>query len=289
MVTNQEILLSYLVLMTSAVLGQGPSNQDLPGDLSKKPPGSSSSFEFSPAIRQGMKEKPPPFHFAVLDDDTGKICIMAKFDASFTITYETRYGPQQMIDRLVSDPVVDGRCESFLDEMPVMDIKWRGGFIFRLIFTKNIFENTWKIETMELLYNTADSLFRDSINGGQVLAKSKPKNLALAAFETSLDRSYFCPTTPTLNLYNQDGEAIVLVRLFNVQIQAFKVKRGKFSAIQHCGQVGFGSGVQNPFQADDGVIVITFSIYVFLSIATVLTYAGYRTWFVKKYEYGTMA
>ena len=271
--------------MTVVVLGQGPSNQDMP-ELKK---GSSSSLEFSPPVKQVVKEKPPPFHFAVLDDDTGKICIMAKFDASFTISYETRYGQQQMIDRLVSDPIVDGTCESFLDPTPTMDIKWRGGFIFRLIFTKDIFENTWKIETMILQYNTADSLFRDSINGGQVLAKSKPKNLALAAFETSLDKSYFCPTTPTLNLYNQDGDPIVLVRLFKVQIQAFKVKRGKFSPIQHCGQVGFGSGVNNPFQADDGVIVITFSIYVFMSIATVLAYAGYRTWFVKKYEYGTMA
>ena len=281
------------MFMTVLTLVQSPLGQDLPGDLNTskdRGSSSSSSFEFSPAVRKGIKEKVPPFHFAVLDDDTGKICIMAKFEASFTITYDTRYGKQQMIDRLVSDPVVDGRCESFLDEKPVMDIKWRGGFIFRLIFTKDIFENTWKIETMELLYNTADSLFRDSINGGQVLAKSKTKNLNLAAFETSLDKSYFCPTTPTLNLYNQEGDAVVLVRLFNVRIQAFKVKRGKFSAIQHCGQVGFGSGVQSPFlsQADDGVIVITFSIYVFMSITTVLAYAGYRTWFVKKYEYGTM-
>src|SRR5687767_13017627 len=38
------------------------------------------------------EETPPPFHFAVLDEDTGKICILAKFDASFTITYDTKYG-----------------------------------------------------------------------------------------------------------------------------------------------------------------------------------------------------
>lgn len=81
------------------------------------------------------KEQPPPFHFAVWDEN-GKICILAKFDASFTITYDTKYGKQQMIDRLVPDATISGRCESFLDEDPVMDVKWRGGFTFRLIFRK---------------------------------------------------------------------------------------------------------------------------------------------------------
>lgn len=82
----------------------------------------------------------------------------------------------------------------------------------------------------------------------------------------------------------------MIARLFNVQVQAFKVKEAKFSAMQHCGQVGFGSGVSSPFMKDDnGMIVITFSIYIFCSVATVLLYAGYRAWFTKKYDYGTMA
>lgn len=82
-----------------------------------------------------IKEQAPPFHFAVWDE-TGRICILAKLDASFTITYNTKYGKQQMIDRIDPDAAVDGRCESFLDEKPVMDLKWRGGFTFRLIFDK---------------------------------------------------------------------------------------------------------------------------------------------------------
>lgn len=91
------------------------------------PPVSASTYSY--------REKPPPFHFAVYDEQN-KICILAKFDASFTITYDTKYGKQQMIDRLVSNPNVTGVCESYLDEKPIMDIRWRGGFIFRLIFTK---------------------------------------------------------------------------------------------------------------------------------------------------------
>lgn len=124
--------------------------------------------------------------------------------------------------------------------------------------------------------------------GAPILAKSM--DLSLAAFETRIDKSYFCPTTPTLNLYDQNGEIVVRVRLFNMQVQAFKVKQAKFSAIQHCGQVGFGSGVSSPFMKDDnGMIVITFSIYIFCSVSTVLLYAGYRAWFTKKYDYGTIA
>ena len=91
------------------------------------PPVSSSIYSY--------REKPPPFHFAVYDEQN-KICILAKFDASFTITYDTKYGSQQMIDRLVSNPNVTGVCESYLDEKPMMDIRWRGGFVFRLIFKK---------------------------------------------------------------------------------------------------------------------------------------------------------
>lgn len=155
--------------------------------------------------------------------------------------------------------------------------------------SQNVFEHTWAIETMELLYNTADSLFRDAEKGGPILAKSK--DLSLASFETRIDKSYFCPVTPTLILYSiTTGEPVVYVRLFNMQVQAFKVKRAKFSAIQHCGQVGFGSGVSNlSLKDDNGMIVITFSIYIFASIATVLGYAGYRAWFTKKYDYGTIA
>lgn len=156
-------------------------------------------------------------------------------------------------------------------------------------FLQDIFENTWNFRTLELLYNTADSLFRDAVGGGQVLAKTKEGQLA--QFETSLDRSYFCPAAPVLNLYDPEGKPVVVVRMFNVQIQAFKIRSGKFSPLQHCGQVGFGSGVTSPFsgQADDGMIIIVMSIYVFVSIMTVLGYAGYRTYIQRKPDYGTIA
>ena len=39
------------------------------------------------------KETPPSFTFAAWDD-YGRICILAKFEAVFTINYETKFGTQ---------------------------------------------------------------------------------------------------------------------------------------------------------------------------------------------------
>lgn len=55
---------------------------------------------------------------------------------------------------------------------------------------------------------------------------------------------------------------------------------------QHCGQVSFGSGVL--YQQDETVIVIVGSIYIFLSILTIIGYAVYRSWFVRKPDYGNL-
>lgn len=38
-----------------------------------------------------VKERPPPFVNALWDEN-GKVCILAKIEASFTITYDTKYG-----------------------------------------------------------------------------------------------------------------------------------------------------------------------------------------------------
>lgn len=74
---------------------------------------------------------------------------------------------------------------SLLEERPVLDVSWRGGFTFRMIFGKVsiliefvliIFlisvlilkhdeTNSWGIDEMDLVYNTKDSTFTESING----------------------------------------------------------------------------------------------------------------------------
>ncbi|KAI1306003.1 Lysosome-associated membrane glycoprotein 5 [Halotydeus destructor] len=218
-------------------------------------------------------------------DENGKVCILAKIDASFTITYESSYGKQQMIDRITTDSTTKGRCYSELDEMPVLDIKWRGGFTFRMVFTKSDGVNEWAIYVMELLYNTGDSLFKDAVHVGKTLAKSREGSLR--QFTTALDRSYLCPAGTVHTLYSSKGEPNVVLRLFNVQIQPFRVKDARFSTPQHCGQVSFGAGVL--YQQDDSVIVIVGSIYILMSIGVVIGYAVYRSYFLQRPDYDTMA
>jgi hypothetical protein len=154
MFSTRDLILPVIIVICSLTLAQEPgSNLDYPegGEDGENIPEQPEEAHVPlveettvmsrpyPAERSNVypyvKEKAPPFHFAVWDE-TGKICILAKLDASFTITYNTKYGKQQMIDRVDSDATIDGRCESFLDEKPVMDMKWRGGFTFRMIFDK---------------------------------------------------------------------------------------------------------------------------------------------------------
>lgn len=164
-ISTRDLILPAIIVICTLSLAQDPksraSNLDVEADVDQTdleydehedaevevveaPKATVAAKPYYPPSRsnvypQIVKQKPPPFHYAVWDDDTGNICILAKMDASFTITYNSAYGKQQMMDRIdAMDATVDGRCESFLDEEPVMDVKWRGGFTFRLIFQKVI-------------------------------------------------------------------------------------------------------------------------------------------------------
>lgn len=109
-------------------------------------------------INQTSKEAGPKFTFSAWDD-SGKICILAKLEAVFTITYESNYGQQvssgliicvcirlehfqlkffyfiqHLTMKLPRDLTVKGRCPNLLDKKPILDLHWRGGFTFRVVF-----------------------------------------------------------------------------------------------------------------------------------------------------------
>lgn len=56
--------------------------------------------------------------------------------------------------------------------------------------------------------------------------------------------------------------------------------------------VGFASGLSAPFGMQpgesDGVQMVVVTITILCSILTVLGYALYRSWFVKRVDYGVM-
>lgn len=65
------------------------------------------------------------------------------------------------------------------------------------------------------------------VSAGNKIAKTRDE--ALARFETPLGKSYLCPSPPVINMYDGDGNAAVVLRLTNMQIQPFEIERAKFS------------------------------------------------------------
>lgn len=234
------------------------------------------------------KQPAPAFTFTVWDE-SGLICILAKFEAFLTITYDVQGGTQQLINKIPADATSKGRCDYLLDEKPVLDISWIGGFTFRIIFEK-VGDSNWGLNSIDLLFNSADSSFRGSTKGGKKVARSAEGSLGM--FTTPLGKSYFCPSPPVINLYEKSGQNVVL-RLGNIELQAFQIEKGKFAPSVRCNSVGFGSGVSAPiyisFEQDDSVPVIVCSITIMVSILVVIGYAVYKSWFFRRVDYDTMS
>lgn len=133
-----------------------------------------------------------------------------------------------MIEKIPIDAKSKGRCDYLLDEKPVLDVSWIGGFTLRIIFEKVDDGEKWGVNSIDLLYNTADSLFRGSLQGGKKVARTKEGSLAM--FTTVMGKSYFCPSPPIINLYeSKTGKPSVVVRLTNVHLQAFQIVEGNFA------------------------------------------------------------
>lgn len=99
--------------------------------------------------------------------------------------------------------------------------------MFRIVFEKYRDSDTWSVKRMELVYNTGDTIFDGVVSGSERIAKITNENV-LAQFETPLGKSYLCPSPDVLTLVDAEtGEKNVLVRLSNVQMQAFDITAGK--------------------------------------------------------------
>ena len=66
------------------------------------------------------------------------------------------------------------------------------------------------------------------MQGGKKVARSAEGSLGI--FTTPMGKSYLCPSPPVLNLIeSKSGKQTVVVRLANIQLQAFQIEKGKFS------------------------------------------------------------
>lgn len=235
-------------------------------------------------------------------DEYNHLCILAKFQATFTIKYETSSGTSQLIDKMPANSRSKGRCDQF-DEEPVLDVMWKdsqlsgaqkhnstGGFTFRIIFQKFTDENRWGVQQMQLLYNTGHPVFRGAINRRKYIVKSNKDDYRLQ-FHTLLGNSMLCPSPPPIQMYDGDGTVRVMARLSNMQLQAFDFgdsrESSNFDSFMRCEQVSFGSGVAHPLTTmrNDTLTFVIGLMTVAIASLTVLGYHMYRTHLANNEKY----
>lgn len=243
-------------------------------------------------------------------DESNHLCALAKFQATFTIKYDTSSGSSsQLIDKMPLAARSKGRCDQFDDE-PVLDIMWKDihqssfsnsqqnstlGFTFRIIFQKYTEDDDrWGVQQMQLLYNTGHSVFRGVSAPKKFIVRSNKEEYRLQ-FRTNFGRSVLCPSPPPIQMYDSDGTLRVIARLSNMQLQAFEFSDARqgsnFDEFERCGQVSFGSGVarQNLKRAKyDGLTFTIGLMTVCIASLTVVGYAIYRSNALKTKEYKTM-
>lgn len=235
-------------------------------------------------------------------DEYNNLCVLAKFQATFTIKYDTSSGTAQLIDKMPANARSKGRCDQF-DEEPVLDVLWKdtqligsqrpnstGGFTFRIIFKKFPEENMWGVEQMQLLYHTGHPVFRGAINPRKFIVKSDNNDYRLQ-FHTTLSHSMLCPSPPPIQMYDGDGILRVIARLSNMQLEAFEFgdprEANNFDPFMRCGQVSFGSGVAHPLTTlrNDSVTFAIGVMTVCIAGLTVFGYALYRSHVTQNEKY----
>lgn len=255
----------------------------------------------SKANRTGLIRKPtvtrivhPSLHAAW--DEYNHLCVLAKFQATFTIKYETSSGTAQLIDKMPANARSKGRCDQF-DEEPVLDVMWKdsqltgnsqkqknstGGFTFRVIFQKFPDEGRWGVQQMQLLYNTGHPVFRGSSQPRKFVVRSNKEDYRLQ-FHTNMANSMLCPSPPTIQMYDSDGTVRVIARLSNMQLQAFEFsdprEASNFDSFMRCEQVSFGAGVAHPLTTirNDSLTFAIGIMTVCIATLTVVGYAIYRS------------
>ncbi|KAG8187744.1 hypothetical protein JTE90_015614 [Oedothorax gibbosus] len=229
------------------------------------------------------KEVAPDFTFAVWNENQ-KICILAKFSASFKITYPSLGGEQHISVNVPEDAKVKGRCGTF-DREPLLELSWPGFRLFMSFTVVNPKEkqDTWELLSMELLYDTASPLF----DGATQVGKQTVRSLEDGLFYTQYGKSYFCPSPDVIPMYNHKEEKQVLARMKDVHLQVYAVEMGKFSQFQRCSLVRIG-GLPEPFAQDETVPIAVGSTLAVMAVLVVIGYALWRNLATRRTDYDTV-
>lgn len=228
----------------------------------------------------------PEFSFGVWNATDGTVCILAKFQVFFTITYASRGGLQTVTLKMPESAKAKGICATE-DQEPVLELTWPV-FRFILMFSRvppvsDKGRGSWKVSGMEIQFNTNSPFFPGATNAGKRTARS-PENMTL--FETPMGESYFCPTPKLVTLTDSRGGRKVAVQFKDLRIQAYEFQ-GTYGPAHRCSQVRM-AGVQDPFPQDETVPIAVGSTLAVAAVAVVVGYALYRSVFVRRVDYNTM-
>ncbi|XP_055945004.1 lysosome-associated membrane glycoprotein 5-like isoform X2 [Argiope bruennichi] len=223
------------------------------------------------------KEEAPEDTFAVWSAK-GKVCLLAKFHAVFTIIYSSQRGEEKAEITVPKTANSRGKCGSNT-RLPLLQLSW-GKYAFTLMFNKTDEEN-WAVTSMELTYDTAEPLFDGAVNAGKKTARSKDVTL----FETPLKNSYFCPGQEIILLYAGNKQAVT-VRIRDLQLQPFEIENGQFSATHRCNKVVIDE--ETPYVQDE---TVPFAIGCTLALITLIILLGFsihRAYHAAKVDYNSM-
>lgn len=241
-------------------------------------------------------------------DEYNHLCALAKFQATFTIKYDTISGTSQLIDKMPANARSRGRCDQFDENEPKLDVMWNdsqltggslrnqngtGGFNFRIIFQKYPKEGCWGVQQMQLAYNTGHPVFRGALSPKKYIVRSNKEDHRLQ-FRTEFGSSMLCPSPPPIQMYDGDRTLRVIARLSNMQLQAFEFsdprEGSNFDSFKRCGQVSFGSGVARQITTirNDALTFFVGLMTVCIATLTVVGYAIYRSNLLKTRQYKTM-
>lgn len=240
-----------------------------------------------PAVAPGVvppRSPIPEFSFGVWNATDGTVCILAKFQAFFTITYASRGGFQTVTLKMPETAKSKGICASD-DQEPVLELTWPV-FRFILMFSRTPAVNdkgSWKVSGLEIQFNTNSPFFPGATNPGKRTARTGD-NVTL--FETPMGESYFCPTPKLVALTDSRGGRKVAVQFKDLRIQAYEFQ-GTYGPAHRCSQVRM-AGVQDPFPQDETVPIVVGSTLAVAAVAVVVGYALYRSVFVRRVDYNTM-
>lgn len=106
------------------------------------------------------KEEAPKDTFAVWSSK-GKICLLAKFHAVFSIIYSSKGGEQKAEITVPKNGYSKGKCGSST-KSPLLQVSWQK-YAFTMMFNKTEEEN-WVVTSMELTYDTSEPLFDGATN-----------------------------------------------------------------------------------------------------------------------------